>query len=634
MRRISISVISLVATVLLGLLSISNIPQISVPFLQPAPQVLFPEDSDDYTKKGLPPLTDAEFQFEHRKSPNLLKSFLDVRTSREAMALADDLLGQLEDNERTSSRYTQSLVLTLKGHQALYSGDSLAAISSLEEASLLASPQNCWATFYLFKAYKALDQHLRTQPRPWSLEDQEQLHELGEKIKRVELVLSTAVSSFGWVNESLPHAPIGSPSWEMTSLGCARDVRNAAEPEWSSGVDPWDCDVLSPDHPIGLGRVLESVEENPIVHIAGHGVWPVDRVMENNLADFNDFLKTLGVEEETSRKPSINTLLEVGCWELERAIPAGSSSERCVVSEGSKLRRAPLTIESANQQLLVGPENLQAMDLSYSDNRGIGNYGTRMAAYGLAASQEVGEIRSAQSRALVIGIDTYVESSGLSPLQYATRDAQRMADVLTNVGYAPVVLRNDVATKTNILTMLMEEVLNSRPGDSLVLYFSGHGATVANGERILITDSGNAAVTFRELEAVLSYHLGVTTVIADSCFDEQQLEIGSGADILVMGGNETSFVLASSPGGAAIESRQLRSGLFTQALVGYFTRHDRDTDGLLDVDDLIKATAAETARLAKELYDVAQEPVLLETYNRNAAELAHATMLMPHDEAP
>ena len=82
------------------------------------------------------------------------------------------------------------------------------------------------------------------------------------------------------------------------------------------------------------------------------------------------------------------------------------------------------------------------------------------------------------SRALIVGVSEYQQ---IHDLQYADKDAEEFSNfLLTNPNWklAPenlVLLTNDKATSGNIITWLTWLLYNSKEGDNVIFYFSGHG---------------------------------------------------------------------------------------------------------------------------------------------------------------
>ena len=85
-------------------------------------------------------------------------------------------------------------------------------------------------------------------------------------------------------------------------------------------------------------------------------------------------------------------------------------------------------------------------------------------------------------RAVIVGINSY--STG-NNLQYCVNDALRVHDALRDRGYRAELLTSpeykwtdDVASKNSITKTLSDAVSKTKPGDSLLFYFSGHGSQV------------------------------------------------------------------------------------------------------------------------------------------------------------
>jgi uncharacterized caspase-like protein len=85
---------------------------------------------------------------------------------------------------------------------------------------------------------------------------------------------------------------------------------------------------------------------------------------------------------------------------------------------------------------------------------------------------------------LFIGISQYQDKENIRQLSCCHLDAQQMADALQKFGgltRSPTMLLNEQATLENIHKAIAEDLPNStRPGDTVILYWSGHGGRCAN----------------------------------------------------------------------------------------------------------------------------------------------------------
>lgn len=97
------------------------------------------------------------------------------------------------------------------------------------------------------------------------------------------------------------------------------------------------------------------------------------------------------------------------------------------------------------------------------------------------------------SRALVVGVSEYQQ---IHSLQYADKDAEEFSNfLLTNPNWklAPenlVLLTNNKAKSGNVITWLTWMLNNSKDGDNVIFYFSGHGdveTTADNSKGFLLT---------------------------------------------------------------------------------------------------------------------------------------------------
>ena len=97
-------------------------------------------------------------------------------------------------------------------------------------------------------------------------------------------------------------------------------------------------------------------------------------------------------------------------------------------------------------------------------------------AYGLALTTE--DIYD-NSYALIIGIDKY---QNVKPLNYAVKDAESIQDILVNTFDFPednvTLLKNEEATKQNILKSFSEITKKAEDSDRVLIFFAGHGETM------------------------------------------------------------------------------------------------------------------------------------------------------------
>jgi hypothetical protein len=97
-------------------------------------------------------------------------------------------------------------------------------------------------------------------------------------------------------------------------------------------------------------------------------------------------------------------------------------------------------------------------------------------AYGLAVTTE--DIYD-NSYALIIGIDKY---QNVQPLNYAVKDAEIIQDILVSTFDFPednvTLLKNEEATKQNILKSFSEITKKAEDSDRVLIFFAGHGETM------------------------------------------------------------------------------------------------------------------------------------------------------------
>jgi len=91
------------------------------------------------------------------------------------------------------------------------------------------------------------------------------------------------------------------------------------------------------------------------------------------------------------------------------------------------------------------------------------------------ATEEMPDVRQDKSYALVIGINDY-KDSGIEDLATAVADAKAVGRVLEeHYGFEVEILTDGEATKKNIYSSLSSLRNSARMGDSVLIYFAGHG---------------------------------------------------------------------------------------------------------------------------------------------------------------
>jgi uncharacterized caspase-like protein len=227
----------------------------------------------------------------------------------------------------------------------------------------------------------------------------------------------------------------------------------------------------------------------------------------------------------------------------------------------------------------------------------------------LAAAGQTSAWAQGRSLALVVGISNY-QDRAFEALNYAASDARRMAAYLMDPKggglklHDVTLLLNQQATKANIQSHTRRIVRESRPQDTVVLYFSGHGAhTDDSGTGIVCYDSRSISIDPRlgpialadsilvkeDLRLFLNkLKAGKRAVIMDVCYSAQstegfahkprknggyppESEAESGPDPAAgpgSGEDQVSLILASCQGGErAWESRHLGASIFTYYLI-------------------------------------------------------------------
>jgi len=207
----------------------------------------------------------------------------------------------------------------------------------------------------------------------------------------------------------------------------------------------------------------------------------------------------------------------------------------------------------------------------------------------------------ASTWALIVGISDYQEAS-FSRLRYATTDAQELAAILEGAGQVPApqifLLVDEKATLANIERALSDIAARSRPQDTVVIFFSGHGAYVTDtdddegvgdrwDEALVPYDGVPQRAETLLVDDLLGYRVRrlpvrSTVVLLDACYsggEGSNLDVGADVpatdigtapnDIFSNADTDTNIVLlaACNSEQKAFENEEYQHGVFTHFLL-------------------------------------------------------------------
>jgi len=230
-------------------------------------------------------------------------------------------------------------------------------------------------------------------------------------------------------------------------------------------------------------------------------------------------------------------------------------------------------------------------------------------------SDEFSSSESGRRLALLIGIDTYVDPS-LSTLEFAAKDATELGAALldsTQGGFDQVqVLRARERTSSGVLSALQRWKQLLRPGDTALLYFSGHGMRWVDergrsrlflaGTNTLRQDPLNTAIPLEALQDFLATLPASRRVfIVDACFtgdgkvDEEDAGAAARAfldeklPLQIKSSDKEAQLYSTTYGRPALESRSMQNGVYTGNLIAalgdQFDAADMDGDLVVSVSE-------------------------------------------------
>ena len=220
--------------------------------------------------------------------------------------------------------------------------------------------------------------------------------------------------------------------------------------------------------------------------------------------------------------------------------------------------------------------------------------------------------------ALLVGNDRGDAQDG--PLKYAGADAERMRDVLTQMGgFAPadvVVVRDDSADRVRSALIALNDRIRSataRPGVQamLLVYYSGH----ADADALHL---GASRLDLRELEQLVrGSSAQFRLLLVDACRSGALTRTKGGRSappfsVRVgerLDGQGVVFLTSSSANEDSQESDELRGSFFTHFFVsGLLGAADADGDGRVDLDEAYHYAYESTLRATSRTFAGTQHP--------------------------
>ena len=258
-------------------------------------------------------------------------------------------------------------------------------------------------------------------------------------------------------------------------------------------------------------------------------------------------------------------------------------------------------------------------------------------ALGIGSSDSSYTLKSGEAKLwlLLVGVNDY-QDMGLPSLRYPALDCQGLEESLIKAteGFPnkEIVVHHDFAAKTpqlkNIRESLKKIVLYSRPNDSIMLYFSGHGMLDPTTQEAVLCFSDtnqnnllNTGLPMQELVEMLSKSPAKQQLLClDTCHSGDMALLGSGGsrDAETPVSNSTPQLMSvlrqrasQSKGFCALlscdrgqkswEFPELGHGVFTYYLMQGLSGEAADNSGFIDADGLYKYVYRQTVQYIDKL---------------------------------
>jgi formylglycine-generating enzyme required for sulfatase activity len=211
--------------------------------------------------------------------------------------------------------------------------------------------------------------------------------------------------------------------------------------------------------------------------------------------------------------------------------------------------------------------------------------------------QSINAFRKSSKVALIVGVGTYPEESGLASLKFPLNDASALADVLEQQGYMVQRLTDTKATRPIVRKVLndLAQVITPEEG-SFLFYFAGHGFA-QDGVNYLATygvatdNLKEEGLAVSEVERLLKRTKAKRQMMfIDACRNEpskgsRTADARSFATLKAAEGMRALY--ATKSGAVSYEAEELGHGLFTHFLIqGLKGEAANPKDGLVTFRDL------------------------------------------------
>jgi hypothetical protein len=213
---------------------------------------------------------------------------------------------------------------------------------------------------------------------------------------------------------------------------------------------------------------------------------------------------------------------------------------------------------------------------------------------------------------LAVGVDNY-DDPAIPDLGLAVSDAERFAKAIETIGgdvriASSRVLDERAATREGVLAALREVLAAAGSGETVVLFFAGHGVTTSDGAYFLATadtainDIAGSALPWEEVAVLLREKEARIAVFLDTCHSGAAgtgaFSTNDGAAASLLERIPSGIVVFSASKGRELseEAAAVGGGVFTSALVDAITgnrdRFDENGNGAIEISELYRGVKA------------------------------------------
>lgn len=219
------------------------------------------------------------------------------------------------------------------------------------------------------------------------------------------------------------------------------------------------------------------------------------------------------------------------------------------------------------------------------------------------------------TRIVAAGINQY-DDTRIQKLEAPKRDAEAFVRAVAGLSdggtNTSILLSDQEASPARLKSVLAREIDASGPGDTVMLFFAGHGVRDESGRLYLATsgtridDIPGTALSWDEIATILSRARGRVAILLDTCHSGAAgtgfFATNDAAAGTLLANMKSNIVIFSASKGRELALETSEGGMFTRALVDVITsersNHDLNGNGVIELSELYRGVKSKVRAMS------------------------------------